>query len=149
MINDALLSGAAGDVNSPAAGLPVTEVVKSLDIKKDATIPQPLPTDKEINITDSEGIKFVSGESLELIKGEVKTIEIVSEPAMSNLPPLVYESSNLRVARFIEDGRLMGCCPGSSIITVTATIPEDNSIFCKINVTVVDPNAPKTKKGKK
>ena len=78
MINDALLSGAAGDVNSPAAGLPVTEVVKSLDIKKDATIPQPLPTDKEINITDSEGIKFVGGESLELIKGEVKTIEILS-----------------------------------------------------------------------
>ena len=32
----------------------------------------------EINITDSEGIKFVGGESLELIKGEVKTIEILS-----------------------------------------------------------------------
>lgn len=141
MINDALLSGAAGDVNSPAAGLPVTEVVKSLDIKKDATIPQPLPTDKEINITDSEGIKFVGGESLELIKGEVKTIEIVSEPAMSNLPPLVYESSNLRVARFIEDGVIYACCPGTIKVSATTSDNINNPLVATMTITVVDPNA--------
>lgn len=149
MINDALLSGAAGDVNSPAAGLPVTEVVKSLDIKKDATIPQPLPTDKEINITDSEGIKFVVGESLEMKIGEVKFLELRQEPFISNLPYVTYESSNLRVARFIEDGVILACCPGT--IKVTATTSEDinNPQVATMIITVVDPNTTKTKKGKK
>ena len=55
MINDALLSGSAAD-GGPQAGLPVTEVVKSLDIKKDATIPQPLPTDEEINISRNQKV---------------------------------------------------------------------------------------------
>ncbi len=149
MINDALLSGAAGDVNSPAAGLPVTEVVKSLDIKKDATIPQPLPTDEEINITASEGIKFVVGEELEMKVGEAKFLELRQEPFISNLPYVTYESSNLRVARFIEDGVILACCPGT--IKVTATTSEDinNPQVATMIITVVDPNTTKTKKGKK
>ena len=82
MINDALLSGSAAD-GGPQAGLPVTEVMKSLDIKKDATIPQPLPTDEEINITASEGIKFVVGEELEMKVGEAKFLELRQEPFMN------------------------------------------------------------------
>lgn len=149
MINDALLSGAAGDVNSPAAGLPVTEVMKSLDIKKDATIPQPLPTDEEINITASEGIKFVVGEELEMKVGEAKFLELRQEPFISNLPYVTYESSNLRVARFIEDGVIYACCPGT--IKVSATTSEDvnNPLVATLTITVVDPNAPKARKGKK
>lgn len=149
MINDALLSGAAGDVNSPAAGLPVTEVVKSLDIKKDATIPQPLPTDEEINITDSEGIKFVIGEALEMKMGEAKFLELRQEPFISNLPYVTYESSNLRVARFIEDGVILACCPGKTIVRATTSEDINNPLVATMTITVVDPNAPKTKKGKK
>lgn len=148
MINDALLSGSAAD-GGPQAGLPVTEVVKSLDIKKDATIPQPLPTDEEINIKESESIKFVVGESLEMKIGEVKFLELRQEPFISNLPYVTYESSNLRVARFIEDGVILACCPGTVKVTAITSEDVNNPLVATLTITVVDPNAPKARKGKK
>lgn len=149
MINDALLSGAAANTNSAASGLPVTEAVKSMIIKKDATIPQPLPTDEEINIKDSKSIKFVAGEALELKVGETKFLELRQEPFISNLPYVTYESSNLRVARFIEDGVIFACCPGKVTILATTSDDINNPQVAKLTLTVVDPNAPKVKKGKK
>lgn len=149
MINDALLSGAAANTSSAASGLPVTESIKSMIIKKDATIPQPLPTDEEINIKESESIKFVVGESLEMKIGEVKFLELRQEPFISNLPYVTYESSNLRVARFIEDGVILACCPGTVKVTATTSEDVNNPLVATLTITVVDPNAPKARKGKK
>lgn len=149
MINDALLSGAAANTNSAASGLPVTEAVKSMIIKKDATIPQPLPTDEEINIIESNSLKFVAGEALELKVGETKFLELRQEPFISNLPYVTYESSNLRVARFIEDGVIFACCPGKVRVTATTSDDINNPQVATMIITVVDPNAPKAKKGKK
>ena len=148
MINDALLSGAAANTNSAASGLPVTEAVKSMIIKKDATIPQPLPTDEEINIIESNSLKFVAGEELELKVGETKFLELRQEPFISNLPYVTYESSNLRVARFIEDGVIFACCPGKVRVTATTSDDINNPQVATMIITVVDPNAPKAKKGK-
>lgn len=148
MINDALLSGAAANTNSAASGLPVTEAVKSMIIKKDATIPQPLPTDEEINIIESNSLKFVAGEALELKVGETKFLELRQEPFISNLPYVTYESSNLRVARFIEDGVIFACCPGKVRVTATTSDDINNPQVATMIITVVDPNAPKAKKGK-
>lgn len=146
MINDALLSGAAADINSAASGLPVTEPMKSIIIKKDTTMPEPLPSDEEINIKDSKSIKFVVGESLEMKIGEAKFLELCQEPFISNLPYVTYESSNLRVARFIEDGVILACCPGVAKVTATTSDDINNPLVATLTITVVDPNAPKTKK---
>lgn len=149
MINDALLSGAAANTNSAASGLPVTEAVKSMIIKKDTTMPEPLPTDEEINIIESNSLKFVAGEALELKVGETKFLELRQEPFISNLPYVTYESSNLRVARFIEDGVIFACCPGKVRVTATTSDDINNPQVATMIITVVDPNAPKAKKGKK
>lgn len=148
MINDALLSGAAAN-GGPQAGLPVTEAAKSMIIKKDTTMPEPLPTDEEINIKDSKSIKFVAGEALELKVGETKFLELRQEPFISNLPYVTYESSNLRVARFIEDGVIFACCPGKVRVTATTSDDINNPQVATMIITVVDPNAPKAGKGKK
>ena len=148
MINDALLSGAAAN-GGPQAGLPVTEVMRSMDIKRDATAPQPLPTDEEINIIESNSLKFVAGEALELKVGETKFLELRQEPFISNLPYVTYESSNLRVARFIEDGVIFACCPGKVRVTATTSDDINNPQVATMIITVVDPNASKAKKGKK
>lgn len=97
----------------------------------------PEKTDQEINIISAESITL-SPDSVIVLPGESRKIEVASEPFISGTPTetLVWESSDSSIARVEGKGIVIGVSKGSA--KITATDANDNKITASINVRVTD-----------
>lgn len=129
-VNDALLMYGTDDSSNPAAGLPVTAVIKNHEIIDEVWEEK---NDNEINVIECTSISFTQ-DSLEMIPGETKILSVEQDPFISNLPYLVFESSDLYVVQIINNNVAMACCEGEA--TITATAIDNPDLVATLSVTV-------------
>lgn len=133
-INDFLVGGNA--VGGPQEGLPVCEPVRGHEVVDEVWEEK---NDKEVNIIPCTSISFAQGETLELVPGQTKKLEIVQDPFLSNVPYLTFESSDLKVVRIIDDCVALGCCEGEA--TITASSSDGSDLVASITITVAPKKA--------
>ena len=75
----------------------------------------------------------ISGDDLEMLVGETKTIMVIVEPETATDKSLTFESSNPDVASVDEDGKVTALSLGSTTINITAK----SGVSASLNVRVV------------
>lgn len=133
-INDFLVGGNA--VGGPQEGLPVCEPVRGHEVVDEVWEEK---NDREVNIIPCTSISFAQGETLELVPGQTKKLEIVQDPFLSNVPYLTFESSDLKVVRIIDDCVALGCCEGEA--TIMASSSDGSGLVASITITVAPKKA--------
>lgn len=133
-INDFLVGGNA--VGGPQEGLPVCEPVRGHEVVDEVWEEK---NDKEVNIIPCTSISFAQGETLELVPGQTKKLEVVQDPFLSNVPYLTFESSDLKVVQIIDDCVALGCCEGEA--TITASSSDGSDLVASITITVAPKKA--------
>ena len=130
-INDAILMHTTADPNNPAVGLAITEVQRGSEVINEVWEEK---TDKAINIIPCESIRFAAGETLELLPGQTKRLDVIQSPVLANIPYLTYESSDLEVIQIIDDCVAYACCEGEA--TVTASSSDGTELVASVTITV-------------
>ena len=80
----------------------------------------------------------ISGDDLEMLVGETKTIIVKIEPETTTDKSVTFESSNPDVASVDEEGTIIAISPGRSTVTITAK----SGVSTSINVIVTSPIIP-------
>ena len=130
-INDAILMHSAADPNNSAAGFGRLEPVRGGEVVDEVWEEK---NDKAINIIPCESISFAAGESLELLPGQTKRLDVIQSPVLANIPYLTYESSDLEVIQIIDDCVAYACCEGEA--TVTASSSDGTELVASVTITV-------------
>lgn len=96
-------------------------------------------TDQEIYDKDATSITLVAGKTSIAI-GEQTYIIIQPDPSISNVPDVIWDSTDSSVAYMMSNGTVVGYGVGET--TITATDAYDPEVTGTIDITVYDPNAP-------
>lgn len=125
-------------VDNPVCSASCEVIVRQPDSKtpsKDDTGSQP-PSDKET--TESEDIKvgklILSKTALTLLKGKSKTLKVTVMPENASNTSVKWSSSNTKVARVNQNGKITAVGKGTAIITCKAK--DGSGVKASLKVTV-------------
>lgn len=126
-----------------AMGLPVTTPMAAQELLSEV----PEKTDEDINISVSTGITIKASKN-KLIPGEHIVLSVETTPVGSNIPNLVWESSDLSSAIVTQEG-IVYAGTKTGTVTITATNPDDNKITGTIEFTIEEKESEEPEEDKK
>jgi uncharacterized protein YjdB len=81
-------------------------------------------------------LSLVEGSELSLQIGDSKQLHLVANPAIANIPAVVWECSNLLVAEVNQGGLIFAKSEGE--VTIKVTSVEDNSKTASLTLAIVE-----------
>ncbi|MCT4599920.1 MAG: Ig-like domain-containing protein [Marinifilaceae bacterium] len=90
---------------------------------------------KEPIIIEAKSIKF-SKDVLELKIGESETLRAIVTPRYATNKKVIWKSSNTKVAKVDQDGKVVALAKGKADIIITSEDDKDKTYTCEL--TVVD-----------
>ena len=124
------------DPRSLTDKMPVTEVMRADEVNSEVFDPV---SDKTINVISAESVKTSEAE-INMILGQKKVLKVDVEPWISNIPNMVWETSNPEIILINPAEMIQGTIEAIGIgeTEVVATNPLDNSMTKTWKITVVD-----------
>ena len=79
---------------------------------------------------------YITKDCLELKVGESETLRAIVTPRYATNKKVIWESSNTKVAKVDQDGKVVALAKGKADITITSEDDKDKTYTCEL--TVVD-----------